>query len=152
VANLEHSAKDLEKNSADAAHTAIAATILFLQAVNAPRHLLAPFEEAAWIIQEKMGVGVPSSIVKRVYQSVAVHFQIECKIPELEALKSVVGRSPSAIRALKNFRGNMMSKNSPKGARAFYYEVLPRMSKGFSPEERMSRALAICQRMRGKKS
>jgi hypothetical protein len=151
--SLERAAKEFEQDRADAAHTAIAATISFLFMVDAPCHLIAPFHEAAGIIQEKLGaMDLSPGVVEKVYQSIAVHLQIECEVPEAEALKNVVGKNPGAIKTLKNFRGNMMSKNSPKGARDFYFQTLHRAFKDFSPEERMNRALTICRRMRGKKS
>ena len=154
AAVLEATAKEFEKDRTQGARSAIAATVTFLIALRLPRRLTAPLVEAAEIVQREMGVkgAISKDVAEKVIQSIAVSLQLECGVSELKALRNVAGSDSKATTRLRNFRGNMMNKDSPKGAKDFYFRILRTDFKDLSPEQAMNKALTVCARMGGKKS
>src|SRR5438045_1085025 len=51
----------------------------------------------------------------KIWGAVAVECQLRCGVPLDAARRNTVGRKPDAVRRLKNFRYNMLEKNTPKG-------------------------------------
>ena len=154
TAVLETAAGKYEKDRSKSAHEAIAATVTFLVALKKPRHLLAPLVEAAEIIQRhelEKGV-VTKEVAEKVIQSIAVTLQINAKVGMNEALRKVVGNDPSAAKSLKYFRTNMLSKDIPKGAKAYYNATMKSDFNGLDPKGAVKKALIVCAHMRGKEA
>jgi hypothetical protein len=154
VSVLETAAAGLEKDRAKSAHEALAATITFLIAIRQPRHVLAPLVEAAEIVQREMNVkgAVTLDVANKVLQSIAVSLQIEDGVSMNDALRNVVGHDPVEATSLKNFRKNMLAKDTPRGARDYYYLTLRSDFRDMPPEEAAKKALVVCSRLRGKKA
>jgi len=155
TAVLETAAGKYEKDRSKSAHDAIRATVIFLLALKKPRRLLTPLVEAAEIIQrhelEEKDV-VTLDVANKVIQSIAVTLQINAKVGMNEALRKVVGNDPSAAKSLKYFRTNMLSKDIPKGARAYYYAIMQSDFNDLNPEAAAKKALIVCARTRGKEA
>lgn len=150
---LEATAADFEKDKTKSAHGAIAATVTFLIALRQPRHLLAPLIEAAEIIQREMDVKgiVSKDVAEKVIRSIAVSLQVEGGTSLKDALKNVVGNDPKAARELKDFRKNMLSKDTPKGAKKYFFATMKSDFRDLPPEKAVKKALGACRALRGQK-
>jgi hypothetical protein len=150
---LESSAADYETDKGAGARNAVAATLALLISLKKPRHLFAPLVEAVGLIEKATGLkAVTKELAGKIFQSIAVTLQLDCKVKEKDALKNVVGNDPEAAKKLMYFRNNMLVKDSPKGAKKLYYKTLNDHFRGLAPPEAAKKALRICKNWEGKKS
>jgi hypothetical protein len=151
VAKLRTAADNLDTDKSASATAAVSATMDFLRAIHAPIRLSAPLAEALNII----GIDYPKAMPKErqgmVMNSIAVELQRRCGVKLEDALKKVAGRDPQAVNRLKNFKYNMLEKDSPRGAQELYFSLLQGF-KGMSPKSAADLALTVSKAWRGKKS
>lgn len=100
-------------------------------------------------------VVLPKGVASKLFATVAVEFQLMNGAPLEQALKNVVGSDSRARKRLKDFRYNMKEKNSPKGARQEYFDMMRRAKEqlaGKDASECAELALAAYRDSLGKKS
>jgi hypothetical protein len=153
IATLEGVAGNYETDKATSARDAVTATLTLLITLKKPRHLYAPLIEAVNLIEKATGLkAVTKELAGKIFQSIAVTLQLDCKVKEKDALKNVVGNNPDAAKKLKNFRNNMLGKDSPKGAKDLYFKTLNSHFKKLPAPDAAKKALRICKDWEGKKS
>ncbi|MCK1452097.1 hypothetical protein IVB36_14645 [Bradyrhizobium sp. 35] len=138
----------------ESAQRSLAAVIAFLRQIEAPDELRTPLLEALQIVVGKNGgKKLPKEVLDMVIASVAVTDQLQMGVP-LDAALLKVSEAGGQIGAtkLKNFRNNMMSKNTPKGALDFYsFMVREARASKLSPAELANISLdAVRTKMKAK--
>jgi hypothetical protein len=172
------------KYNSESAAVAVAATIGFIKRISPRKHLLAPLYEVLEIVEATIdpaylpncrrhqaivmdveagrppppreifarpGLSVAAS--SKVAGCVAVEFQRRNGASIKDALAIVAEDSAAALK-LKNFRYNMLEKDSPKHARGYYFEWLQMISQKYkgNPKLLAEKSLQAYRNSLGKKS
>jgi hypothetical protein len=124
---LERAALGFDKERSRSARDSVVQTVRFLANVGAPGHLITPLMEAAELAMPKLHQNSLSlARGERVFQAVAVKFQIQCGLTEDRACRKVLGSNQAeAINKLKNFITALTRKSNPyPRERDLYFRLL----------------------------
>jgi hypothetical protein len=146
IENLQAASQSYKMDKRYSAHQAIAAVLYFLTDVKnftdvkVDPVLRAPLLEALDIINSELDFeGLSKKDQDRVHASLAVTHQLEAGKSMDEALKALLDHDAKAKEQIRNFRENMMSKRTPKGAWELYHVRKATASARNLPPEELAR-------------
>lgn len=154
VTRLNLVAGRFEKDRTKSAWASIAMTVRLLHDLGLRGHLFAPLMEAAEIVQKELNSkALPKNRAEKVFEAIAVKFQIDCGLDEDRACRKVLAKNePKVINNLKNFIGALTRASNPNPREnRLYFETIASDYRGLTAEAAADKSLRVCRAMKGKK-
>ena len=139
IENLQAATQSYKMDKHYSANQAIAAVLYFMTDAGIDPKLRTPLLEALDIINAELIKSMPKEVHDKVHASLAVTYQIEAGKSLDGALKALLDGDKKAKDVIKDFRGNMMSKRTPKGAWELYHSLKAKAAERNLPPEELAR-------------